>query len=170
MDKLDACTSLSRKLRLSGDTWNPYHSTLVHQQYIGNTTQVLFLLFNLKLLLLELNTLIFLSNLYKKFLTMVYLFQNIINLVSYQQIFAPNHLQVQLSVGVINWWLDSDSIQPVIHNTINWWDYMNFLWTKRIIKRIKISSMQRKFHQRYYVNFLISKYLSFNWQIHSRDW
>ena len=23
MDKLDACTSLSRKIRLSGDTWKP---------------------------------------------------------------------------------------------------------------------------------------------------
>ena len=31
MYNLYACTRLSRKLMLSGDTCNPYHSTLVHQ-------------------------------------------------------------------------------------------------------------------------------------------
>ena len=31
MDKLNACTRLSRQLRTSGDTQNSYHSTLVHQ-------------------------------------------------------------------------------------------------------------------------------------------
>ena len=37
IDKLDACKMLSTKLRLSGDTWKPYQSTLVHQQYIVKT-------------------------------------------------------------------------------------------------------------------------------------
>ena len=46
---------------------------------------------------------------------------------------------------------------------------MNFLWTKRIIKRSKISSMQKKCHCRYYVNFLISVYLPFNRKIHTCD-
>ena len=76
-----------------------------------------------------------------EFFTMVSLFQNMISLVSCQNICAPNHVQFQLSVGLINGWLDSDSIQPVIHNTINSWYYTNLLWTKRIIKRTKISLM-----------------------------
>ena len=61
MEKLDARTKMSRKLRLSGDTWKPQHSTQVHLQHIGKTTQVLSLLLNIKELLLELNTLILLS-------------------------------------------------------------------------------------------------------------
>ena len=135
MDKLDACTKLSIKLRLSGDTWKPYHSTLVHQQYIGKTTQVASLLLSLKGLLPELNTFRLLSDFYKNNLTMVSLFQNMRSLVSCRKICSPNHLQFQLSVVVLNVWLGSDYIQPVIQNTINSWDYMNLLWTKRIIKR-----------------------------------
>ena len=77
MDTLDAYIILSIKLRLSGDTWKPYHSTIVHQQYIGKTTQVVFLLLNIKWLLLELNKLTFLSVFYKNNFTMVSLFQNI---------------------------------------------------------------------------------------------
>ena len=42
MDKLDACTSLPMELTQYGATWKPYHSTLVHHQYIGKTTQVVF--------------------------------------------------------------------------------------------------------------------------------
>ena len=53
------------------------------------------------------------------FLTMLFLFQNIRIIVSYQQICASNHVQVQLSDGVLNGGLVSDSIQPVIQNTIN---------------------------------------------------
>ena len=30
MEKLDARTGISRKLRLSGDTWKPYQYTLLH--------------------------------------------------------------------------------------------------------------------------------------------
>ena len=66
MNKLDTFTSISIKLRLSGDTCNPYQSTLVHQQYIGKTKKVVFLLFNVKYLLTELNTLEFLSAIKKK--------------------------------------------------------------------------------------------------------
>ena len=69
MDKLDACTRLSIKIRLSGDTWNPYHTTLVHQQYTGNTAQVIFLLLKLEWLLLELIAYTVLSALYKNNLT-----------------------------------------------------------------------------------------------------
>ena len=61
---------------------------------------------------------------------MIFLFQNIISLVSCQHICAPNHVQVQLSVRLINVWMCSDYIQPGIHNTINSWDYMGFLWIK----------------------------------------
>ena len=66
--------------------------------------------------------------------------------------------------------MDSDYIQLVIQNTINSWYYMSFLWTKQIIKRTKMSLMQKCFHQRYYVNFLVSEYLSFNLQSHAPDW
>ena len=48
MEKLGACTRLSRKLRLSGDTWKSYQSTLVHQNYIGKTILVAFMLLKLK--------------------------------------------------------------------------------------------------------------------------
>ena len=71
---------------------------------------------------------------YKKFLTMVSLFQNMRSLVQYRQICAPNYLQVQLSIGVIYGWLESDYIQRVIQNTINTWYYMSLLWTKQTIK------------------------------------
>ena len=102
MDKLDTFTRMSRKLRLSGDIRKPWHSTLVHQYYIGKITQVLFLLLNLKQLILGLNTLTFLTVFYYKNLIMVSLFQNMRSLVSCRQICAPNHFQVQLSVRVLN--------------------------------------------------------------------
>ena len=53
------------------------------------------------------------------FLTKVFLFQNMISIVSFHQICALNHVQVQLSVGVLNSLLNSDFIKPVIHNAIN---------------------------------------------------
>ena len=90
------------KKRLSGYTWNPYHSTLAHQQYIGNKTQVLFLLLKLKGLLLELNTLTLMSAFYKNNLTKISLFQNMRSLVPLQNICAQNYVQVQLSDGVKN--------------------------------------------------------------------
>ena len=102
VEKLDACTSLSRKMRLSGDTCKPQHSTLVHQQYIGKTTNVVFMLFKLKQLLVDLNTLILLSVFYQNNLTMVFLFQHMRTIVSCWHICAPNHVEVQLSVGVLN--------------------------------------------------------------------
>ena len=46
--KLDACTMLSIKIRLSVDTCKPYPSILVKQQYIGKTTQAVFLLLEIK--------------------------------------------------------------------------------------------------------------------------
>ena len=102
MKKLDACKRLSRKLRLSGYTWKPQHSTLVHQQYIGKTKQFLFLLLKLKYLLLELNKFTFLSVFYNNNLKMVFLLQNMRIIVPCRQISAPNHVQIQLSVRVIN--------------------------------------------------------------------
>ena len=112
----------------------------------------------------------FLSDFYKNHLTMVYFFQNIRSLLSFRHICAPKHVQLQLSVGVINGWMDLDSIQLVMQNTINSWYHMSFMWTKQIIKRTKMSLMHKCFHQRYYVNFLVSEYLSFNLQSHAPDW
>ena len=43
-------------------------------------------------------------------LKMVFLFKNMKGVVSCRQICAPNHVKVQLSVGVINVCLDLDSI------------------------------------------------------------
>ena len=110
----------------------------------------------------------YLSAFYKNNFKMVSLFQNMIILVSCRQICAPNHVQVQLSVGVLNGLLDSDYIQPVIQNTINPWYYMNLLWTIQIIKISQMSSMQQKCHRQYYVNFPMSEYLYFNQQSHTR--
>ena len=93
-EKLDACTKLLRKLKLSGDTCKLQNSTHVHLQYIGRITQVVYLLLKLKELLLELNTLILPSIFYKKFLTMVSFFQNMKSPVSYRKICEPNHVQV----------------------------------------------------------------------------
>ena len=93
----------------------------------------IFLLFKLKTLLLYLNTLTFLSILYMNNLTMVFLLQNMRSLVSCHNICAPNHIQVQLSTGVLNGWLGSDSIQPVIYNNINSIYYISLLWTKLIM-------------------------------------
>ena len=94
-EKLDACTKLLRKLKLSGYTCKLQHYTQVHLQYIGRITQVVSLLLKLKELLLELNILIFPSVFYKNNLTMVSLFQNMRSPVSCRQICAPNHVQVQ---------------------------------------------------------------------------
>ena len=94
-EKLDACTNLLRKLKLSGDTWNLEYSTQVHLQYIRRITQVVFLLLTLKYLLLEINTLIFRSVFYYTDLTMLSFFQNIRSPVSCRQRCEPNHVQVQ---------------------------------------------------------------------------
>ena len=102
MEKLDTCTRITKKIRLSGDTWRPWHSTLVHQQYIRKISQVLFLLMNIEDLLPELNTFTFLFVFYKKKLTMFFLFQKMISLVVCQPICAPNHVQVQLSARVLH--------------------------------------------------------------------
>ena len=102
MDNLYAFTRMTVKIRLSGDTWKPYNSTLVHKQYIGKKTQVVFLLLKIKELLLELNPLTSLSVFYKKKLTMVFLFQHIRSLVSLHNICAPKHVKFQLSVGILN--------------------------------------------------------------------
>ena len=66
--------------------------------------------------------------------------------------------------------MDSYFVLPVIQNTIKSWYYMNLFWTRRIIKRTNISLMHQKYHQRYYINFLMSEYLSFNWQNHTCYW
>ena len=50
------------------------------KEKIEKKTQLVFLLLKLKELLLELNTLTFLSDLYNTFLTMVHLFQNMISI------------------------------------------------------------------------------------------
>ena len=135
-EKLDACTKLLRKIKSSIYTWKLYQSTQVQLQYIGRTTKVVSMLLKLKELLLGLNTLIFLSIFYNKFLTMVSFFQNMKSTVSSRQICAPNHVQVLYSAVVLNGWLDSDFIQLVRQNTINPWDCINSLWDKWIIDRI----------------------------------
>ena len=53
--------------------------------------KVAFMLFNLKYLLLELNTFTLLSAFYKRIFTMVSLSQNMKSLVLCRQICAPNH-------------------------------------------------------------------------------
>ena len=132
MDKLDSCTRLSRKLRIYRDICRPWHSTLVKQQYIGKTTIVVSIFLRLKYLLQDLPHWHFcLLSTIK--LTMVFSFLNMKSLVLFRKICAPNHYQVQLSVGVLNVWLGSDSITLVIHNTINSWDYISLLWPKRIM-------------------------------------
>ena len=50
---------------------------------------------------------------YNSDLTMVSFFQNMRSLVSFRQICAPKHVQVQESAGVLNGLLDSDFIQLV---------------------------------------------------------
>ena len=52
-------------------------------------------------------------------LTMVFVLPTMISIVSCRQLCAPNHVQVQLSVGLLNGLLGSFSIQPVIQNNIN---------------------------------------------------
>ena len=52
------------------------------------------------------------------------------SLVYCRQICAPDHVQVQISVVVLNGWMGSDYIQTVIHNTIKSWNFISFLWTK----------------------------------------
>ena len=52
-------------------------------------------------------------------LTMFSLLQNMRILVSCQKICAPNHVDVQLTVVVINGLMDSYSIQLVIQNSTN---------------------------------------------------
>ena len=85
---------------------------------------------------------------------MVFLFQNMIILVLFHQICAPKHGQVKLSVRVLNVWLGSDSIQPVIKNTINSWYYMNLFLTELNTRCAKV----------YHV---ISHYPSHGWRIYS---
>ena len=73
------------------------------------------LMLKLKGLLLELNTFIFLSVFYKSNLTMISLFQNMRSPVSCRQICAPNHVQFQLSVGLLN----GLSIEYIAHSHVN---------------------------------------------------
>ena len=65
-------------------------------------------------------------------------------LVSCQKICAPNHAQVQLSVGVLNGWLGSDYIHQLIQKTTNLLYYHWRLY--------------------YCLNHLISEYLPRDWQ------
>ena len=82
---------------------------------------------------LRVKPLTLLSIFYKKILTMVFLFQNTRNLVLFRQICEPKYVKVQLLVWVINGWMGSYSIRPVIHNITNSWYYMICFWTKRIM-------------------------------------
>ena len=79
----------------------------------------LYTLLNLKGLLLGSNIFIFLSTLYNNNLTMVCLFPNMRILVSLCQLCAPNHVQVQLSVILINWRLGLYCIHTLKHNKNN---------------------------------------------------
>ena len=63
---------------------------------------------------------------------MVSLFQNMISLVSCQHIYVPNHVWVQLSVGVMNGWMGYIYTHTVIPNTINSWSYMSLVWLNNI--------------------------------------
>ena len=145
------------------------------------------MLFKLKEFFLELNTMKVLSDFYKINSTMVFLFQNMISLVPCRKICAPNHVQVQLSVRVINGWLGSDYIQPVIQNTINSRDYMSLLWNKLLLGCVyvyyvlltyqgehiiqshlilnNVVSCAQKCHWYNKNVILISEYLSHDWQI-----
>ena len=102
MEKIDAFIRLSIKIKLFVETYKPLHFPLVHQQCIGKTTQVLFMLLKLNELLKELKNLEIMSVFYENNLTMVFLFQNMRSLVSYRKICAPDHVQFQLSVRVLN--------------------------------------------------------------------
>ena len=62
----------------------------------------------------------------QKKLAMVFLFPNMKIIVSFWKIFAPNHVQVQLSFILLNLWPGSDSIHSVIQNTITSWYYTIF--------------------------------------------
>ena len=74
-------------------------ATTVHWE---ENTSFIFMLFNLIELLLELNTFRLLYVFYKKILIMVFLLQNMISIVLCVNICAPNHVQVKLSVIVLN--------------------------------------------------------------------
>ena len=76
-----------------------------------------------------------------------------------------------------NKWMTVFRFIPLVRqNTINSWDYMNSLWNKWIFNTISCaesivnlnkaggSSMERKCYRQYYMNILVSRYLSFNWQ------
>ena len=92
--------------------------------------KILFMLLGMKWLHLESNILILQSVLFKNNFKMVFLLQNIRSLVSCKHVCVPNHVRVQLSVGVLNGLLGSGSTHPVILNTIKSWNYMVLLLIK----------------------------------------
>ena len=86
------------------------------------------MLLNIWKLHLESNTFISEYYLFKKILKMVSLYQNIKILVLFRKTCVPNHVQIQLSVVVINIWLASISTHPVILSSTNSWSYINLFW------------------------------------------
>ena len=113
------CTRLQIILSEFGDTWKTQHFTLVHQQYTGQIIKVVFMQLKLKQLLLYFIKKDIPVCFIQEKLTIIVFLPTMISIVSCRQICASNHVQVQLSMGVINGLMGSFSTQPVIHNNIN---------------------------------------------------
>ena len=86
------------------------------------------MLLNIWKLHLDSNTFISECDLFKNILKMVSLYQNMKSLVLFWKTCVPNHVQIQLSVGVINIWLASIYTHQVIPNSTNSWSYINLFW------------------------------------------
>ena len=74
----------------------------MHQQYIGRTTQVVFSVVEAKIVTPRDKHVEILVCFLQENLTMVSLFQNMRSLVSCPHICAPNYVEAQLSIEVIN--------------------------------------------------------------------
>ena len=69
-----------------------------------------------------------------------------------QKICVTNHIQVQLSVGVLNGWLGYGSTHPVILKTINLWSYTSLIWLNHITRSLWCDiawSVSQSAHLRY---------------------
>ena len=69
-------------------------------------------------------------------MTMVYLFPNIINILSYHHIYEPNHFKVQFKVAAINLWLAYDFIDEMILTIFNQFIYTNLKWDNHMARSL----------------------------------
>ena len=107
------------------EAWALHNRDLTTQ---GDYWKLVLMLFSILQLHLESNTFISQCDLFKNILKLVSLYKNMKILVLFRKTCVPDHVQIQLPVGVINIWLAPASTHPGIPNRSNSRSYINLFW------------------------------------------